>query len=185
VERSAYVHGVRLKPQDQRTLGIQTGRMAFSHSGHKLPIAASRKETIAGTIVHVLFAVLIASRGPFGPTFETCGLLVLFLVGPFLLFGLEIVSFLRSDPISWRYGTVLVAGVFALGWLLFHVGMPGDSTFFHVWWVIAVLSLLMAPAVGIHELARRGLLRMPQSRRRSKRGKRSGRRRPRDRSSIP
>lgn len=115
-----------------------------------------------------MLAVLIASRGPFGPMPSSCGSLVLLLIGPFVLLALELISFVRADPISWRYGSLLVAGVAGVGTLLLRMGLPGDSAFFQAWWLVAILSMIAAPAVGVHELARRGLLRMPRWKKRSR-----------------
>lgn len=106
---------------------------------------------------------LFASRGPFGPTYLTCLLLPVLLLGPFALVAAVARSLLSNDPLPRWLLAVLVAGAAGAGYFFWREGFARHVSGVWVAWQLAIAgSALLTPAVVVVETLKRGWLRRPR-----------------------
>lgn len=99
--------------------------------------------------------VVFASTGPFGPTAETCLLLPVLLVGPFVLLALTLRSLLVAEPLARRTVVLMVAGAAALVYFYWPLDMNrGRPGFWTGWRVAAVAATGMVAVVLVREAAK-------------------------------
>ncbi len=105
---------------------------------------------------------LFASRGPFGPTYVTCLLLPLFLLGPFILLAVTARSLLSNEPTSRWLIAVAVLGAAGAGWFLWAEGFERPvSGFWAAWRFAAGGAVLLLPVVLLREAGKRGWFHRP------------------------
>jgi hypothetical protein len=105
---------------------------------------------------------LIASRGPFGPTYLTCLLLPVLLFGPFLLIAFVARSFLRNDPLPRWQLALMVLGAAGAGYFFWQEGFARNVAGVWVAWQLAIVgAALLTPVVVVVESLKRGWLKRP------------------------
>lgn len=109
---------------------------------------------------------LLASQGPFGPTWS-CLLIPVFMAGPFFAVVVLAWFLLRAEQMPyWLFG--LVAAV--VGWLVYLLWpltvLPDTRGFLLVWWLASVLSMLLLPVAVFRECVKRNWFRKAGRRKR-------------------
>jgi drug/metabolite transporter (DMT)-like permease len=100
---------------------------------------------------------LFASRGPFGPTYLTCLLLPVVLLGPFVLLAVAARSLLSAEPLARWVLAVAAVGAGGLGFVLWQEGLTRNvSGFWAAWRVAGGVAVLLTPAVFVREAVKRG-----------------------------
>ncbi len=98
---------------------------------------------------------VLASTGPFGPTAETCLLLPVLLVGPFVLLALTLRSVLMAEPLSRRTVVLMVVGAAVLSYFYWPLDMNrGRPGFWTAWRVAAVAVTVMVVIMFVREAAK-------------------------------
>ncbi len=105
---------------------------------------------------------LFASRGPFGPTYVTCLLLPLLLLGPFALVAVVARSLLSNDPLPRWLLVLMVLGSAVAGYVFWREGFARNVSGVWVAWQLALAgSALLTPVVFLVEALKRGWVRRP------------------------
>jgi hypothetical protein len=103
---------------------------------------------------------LLASQGPFGPTYLTCVLLPLFLLAPFALLAVAARSLLSNEPLPRWLLAAAVLGAAGAGWFLWAEGFRGRvSGFWAAWRLAGAGAVLVLPVVLLREAGKRGWFR--------------------------
>jgi hypothetical protein len=113
----------------------------------------------------------------YGLNVESCLLLPVWLVGPFICLAAFAYYLLISDPMPIRLFVVLSLPIVLCFWMLWPFHLPETlSSLQAIWLIAAVASILLFPVVGLRESGKRGWLPFLAIRRR-KLGKKSRARR--------
>jgi hypothetical protein len=103
---------------------------------------------------------ILATDGPFGPTYATCLLLPVMVLGPFILILLSGYSVLRPDPSPLWLLVLIVVGDLALAYTLWPMGDPRMKGFWRMWYFAGIGAELTLPIVGIAEWYKRRACRL-------------------------
>ncbi|MBN9520980.1 hypothetical protein J0H58_21070 [bacterium] len=103
---------------------------------------------------------LFASRGPLGPTYLTCTLLLLFLLWPLIVLAIAARSLLSNEPVARRPLAVVVLGATGVGFLIWQEGFARNVSGVWVAWQLAIVgSALLTPVIV--EALKRGWVKRP------------------------